>query len=108
MKISHFVLYLDMSIRRSKRDKRHKLEMYYDILRSISNEASNGEEVKPTRVQFQSNMAYDKLTQYLTELESKQMLQKIPLLSLTQKGHEFLKNYRAVKELVQKLGLDKI
>lgn len=46
------------------------MEIYNDILSAINLDLNNGE-VKPTRVQSISNLAYDKLVLYLNELEMK-------------------------------------
>lgn len=89
-----------------KKDKRSKWEIYHDILTAINNESADGN-VRPTRIQFQSNMSYDNLIRYLTELENRQMIKKDPI-SLTQKGFEYFRNCSAVKELIHKLGLDRI
>jgi predicted transcriptional regulator len=89
-----------------KKDKRSKWEIYHDILTAINNESTGGY-VRPTRIQFQSNMSYNNLIHYLTELESRQMIKRDPI-SLTQKGFEYFRNCSAVKDLVHKLGLDRI
>jgi predicted transcriptional regulator len=75
-------------------------------LTAINNESIRGE-VRPTRIQFQSNMSYNNLIRYLAELEDKQMITRKPI-SLTQKGYEYFKNCNAVKDLVHKLGLDQL
>jgi predicted transcriptional regulator len=67
------------------------MEIYNDILSAIRAELSNGE-VKPTRVQSLSNLAYDKLARYLDELEGKKMIVQNPL-QITEKGHNFLQDY---------------
>lgn len=86
------------------REKRKKLEIYNDILIAIQNEASSGE-IKPTRVQYRCNMSYDKMTNYLGELEKKKMIEKSPL-AITQKGQNFLNDYSKIKEFTQKMELD--
>ena len=50
------------------------MELYYDILNAIATEITMEHEVKPTRVQLRSNLAYDKLARYLDELKSKGMI----------------------------------
>ena len=97
---------LDVDRKVFKKDKRSKWEIYHDILTAINNESAGGD-VRPTRIQFQSNMSYNNLIHYLTELENRQMIKRDPI-SLTQKGFEYFRNCSAVKELVHKLGLDRI
>ena len=50
------------------------MELYYDILNAIATEITMEYEVKPTRVQLRSNLAYDKLARYLDELKGKGMI----------------------------------
>jgi predicted transcriptional regulator len=79
------------------------MEIYSDILSAIKVELTNGE-AKPTRVQTLSNLAYDKLARYLTELESKSMIVQNPL-RITGKGHDFLQDYDRIKDFVTAMGI---
>ena len=87
-----------------RKEKRNKLQIYHDILNAIKQEKINGP-VKPTRVQFLSNMSYDKLTVYLDDLASKKMIIKSPL-ALEDRGNQFLLDYEIIHEHVKKLGLE--
>ena len=78
--------------------KRNKLEIYNDILSAIRLELMNGE-AKPTRVQSHCNLAYDKFTRYLTELESGKMITQDPLV-ITEKGSDFLQDYGRIKGFI--------
>ena len=51
------------------------MEIYNDILNAVANELTDGQ-AKPTRVQLYSNLSYDKLVRYLTELENKNLIIK--------------------------------
>jgi predicted transcriptional regulator len=79
------------------------MEIYSDILSAIKVELTNGE-AKPTRVQTLSNLAYDKLARYLTELENKSMIVQNPL-RITEKGHDFLQDYDRIKDFVTVMGV---
>jgi predicted transcriptional regulator len=79
------------------------MEIYNDILSAIRLELINGD-VRPTRVQAMSNLAYDKLTRYLVELEDRRMISQNPLL-LTERGRDFLQDYNRIKEFVQEMGV---
>ncbi len=80
--------------------------MYYDVLRAIQEESQNTEGAKPTRVQYRSNMSYDKLTNYIVELESKKMISKSDTLFLTEKGLKYLNEYEKIKDFIQRMGLE--
>jgi predicted transcriptional regulator len=79
------------------------MEIYNDILSAIKVELTNGE-AKPTRVQSMSNLAYDKLTRYLDELEGKKMIAQNPL-RITDKGHDFLQDYDRIRDFVAAMGV---
>ena len=79
------------------------MEIYNDILSAIKLESINGE-AKPTRVQSLSNLAYDKLTRYLSELEGRKMIALSPL-GITEKGRDFLQDYDRIKDFIQEMGV---
>jgi predicted transcriptional regulator len=79
------------------------MEIYNDILNAIKLESINGS-AKPTRVQSLSNLAYDKLTRYLSELEGRKMIALNPL-GITEKGRDFLQDYDRIKDFLQEMGM---
>jgi predicted transcriptional regulator len=79
------------------------MEIYNDILSAINLELTNGE-AKPTRVQSLSNLAYDKLVRYLSELEIKKMIIQDPL-QITEKGRDFLQDYDRIKGFLNNMGI---
>jgi predicted transcriptional regulator len=81
------------------------LELYNDILKAIGGETINDNSVAiPTRVQLRCNLAYDKLTRYLDELENRKMILQSPLL-ITEKGRDFLQDYDRISNFVQEMGI---
>lgn len=89
-----------------RKERRHKLQIYFDIMYAIQQEAMNEGGAKPTRIQHLSNMSYDKLSRYLDELQAKEMITRTETLSLTEKGHQFLRDYDKIKELIERMGLE--
>ena len=89
-----------------RKERRHKLQIYYDILLAIQEEATAEEGARPTRIQHLSNMSYDKMMRYLNELETKKMINKADTLSLTDQGREFLRDYGKIKDLIERMGLE--
>jgi predicted transcriptional regulator len=82
------------------------LELYNDILKAIGDEIVNDDNsvVLPTRVQLRCNLAYDKLTRYLDELENRKMILQSPLL-ITEKGRDFLQDYDRISNFVLEMGI---
>lgn len=83
--------------------KRNKMEIYNDILSAIEQESYSGEAI-PTHVQSKSNLAYDKLTRYLGELEGKEMITREPL-AITRRGRDFLEDYDRIKAFLEEMGV---
>jgi predicted transcriptional regulator len=79
------------------------MEIYNDILMAIKVELVAGE-AKPTRIQAKSNLAYDKLTRYLGELEGREMITKDPL-TITGRGRDFLHDFDRIKGFLDELGV---
>lgn len=80
------------------------MEIYNDNLSAMAQELTTDGEVKPTKVQLLSNLAYDKLTRYLNELERKKMIIQSPL-SITEKGRDFLQDYDRIASFINEMGL---
>jgi predicted transcriptional regulator len=79
------------------------MEIYNDVLSAIKVELTNGD-AKPTRVQSLSNLAYDKLVRYLSELESKEMIVQNPL-NITEKGYDFLQDYDRIRDFISVMNI---
>ena len=73
------------------------------IFNAVANELTDGQ-AKPTRVQLYSNLSYDKLVRYLTELENKNLIIKDPL-TITEKGRDFLQDYDRIANFVLEMGI---
>lgn len=82
------------------------MQIYYDIMSAIQQEAMNEGGAKPTRIQHLSNMSYDKLSRYLDELVNKEMITRADTLLLTEKGKQFLLDYHKIKDLIERMGLE--
>ena len=83
--------------------KRNKMEIYHSILTAIRRELRDGEAI-PTRVQIHSNLAYDKLKRYLSELEGQNMITQNPL-SVTDRGRDFLQDYGRIEGFLKEMGV---
>ena len=43
------------------KERRSKIQLYYDIVSAIVEDSQNNDSVSPTRIQFKCNTSYDKL-----------------------------------------------
>ena len=84
---------------------RSQLRIYVDIMRVIQRE---GNEAKPTRILYGANLSHDRLVKYLDELKTLAVIQETgtdeKVYSLTQKGIEFLNNFRRVESFASAFG----
>lgn len=70
-------------------DKRHKLQLFFEILCAIEDDRISNGIAKPTRVQHFSRLSYDKMMNHLAELERKGMIHRDNgLILITNKGHK--------------------
>jgi predicted transcriptional regulator len=65
-------------------------------------------EAKPTRILYGANLSHDRLVKYLEELKNLGVIQECgsddKIYSLTQKGIEFLNNFRKVESFASAFG----
>jgi predicted transcriptional regulator len=84
---------------------RSQLRIYVDIMRVIQRE---GNQAKPTRILYGANLSHDRLVKYLEELKALGVIQETGtddrVYSLTQKGIEFLNNFRKVESFAGAFG----
>ena len=85
------------------KDRRSKIQIFFDIITAIIDDTQNNESVFPTRIQFKCNTSYDKLTKYLEEMEKKGTIQKEKSISVTEKGMQFHKDYSRINDLINEL-----
>jgi predicted transcriptional regulator len=95
-----------------RQEKRHKFQLYYEILVAIEGHMSNNNETaaRPTHVQHTSRLSYDKMMNHFIELEVKGMIiyrrsNTDGLISITNKGKQFIKQYNELMILIESAGL---
>jgi len=87
--------------------KRERLSIIKDILKAIRNNRN----IKPTRLLYASNLSPQMFKDYINELINKGFI-KLDIdkkdkktFSLTNKGNEFLQEYRIIENFVENFGL---
>ena len=89
--------------------KRDRLEVIHDILMAVREKKGA---IKPTHILFKSNLSYHMLTEYLTELMSKEFIkEKVDkkgkkTYMLTDRGFNYLKDFTVIKSFVDSYGLN--
>jgi predicted transcriptional regulator len=87
--------------------KRNKLQIIHDILEVIKDKSGT---IKPTHILYKSNLSYQMMDEYLSELIGKEFIVEITLkrgksYAITTKGRNYLEKYRMIKEFTQSFGL---
>ena len=84
---------------------RSQFRIYVDVMQVIQRE---GNQAKPTRILYGANLSHDRLVRYLDELKGLGVIQESgtedKVYSLTQKGIEFMNNFRRVESFAQAFG----
>ena len=84
---------------------RSQFRIYVDIMHVIQRENN---EAKPTRILYGANLSHDRLIKYLEELKSLGVINESgtddKLYGLTQKGIEFVNNFRKAESFAEAFG----
>lgn len=87
-----------------KRLRRDRLKIYMDLLLIIKGESRKGKIVL-TRVQQKSNVPFDRLKIYLSELKDLDMIQDETSPTPTEKGLQYVTEYEKVLDFMKRMGL---
>ena len=85
------------------KNKRSKLQIYFDVLSAILVEKQDNSEISKTRLQHKSNTSYDKLLKYLDEMSEKGLIKLENEIDTTEMGKKFHQDYSAVNELIDEI-----
>ena len=80
------------------------MKIYSDVLSAIQSETSNGE-IALTRVQQITNVPFDRLKTYISELVALGLIQSECSPQLTEKGERYLAEYEKVLDFMKRMGL---
>ncbi len=86
------------------KERRTRIQLYFDIISAIFEEEMDNDNISPTRIQFKCNTSYDKLTKYLEEMKSKEIIDNDEI-KVTEKGKQFHKDYSKINDLIQELSI---
>ena len=85
--------------------RRDKMKIYADLLSILQSENSK-EEIVLTRLQLKLNVPFDRLKQYLTQLEELGLIEDEASLKLTKKGKLYILEYEKVLDFMKRMGLE--
>ena len=85
------------------KNKRSKLQIYFDVISAILIEKQDNNEISKTRLQHKSNTSYDKLLKYLDEMSEKGLIKLENEIDTTELGVKFYQDYSAVNDLIDEI-----
>ena len=85
--------------------RRDKMKIYGDLLSILGVESRSIEKVVLTRVQAKLNVPFDRLKQYISELEDLNLIEDQVSYELTQKGKQYLNEYTTVLDFMERMGI---
>jgi predicted transcriptional regulator len=87
-----------------KIQRRDRLKIYGDLL-SMLNAEHNNENIVLTRIQVKINVPFDRLKNYLSELNDLGLIENESTLKLTEKGKQYLEEYENVLDFMKRMGI---
>ena len=84
--------------------RRDKLRIYGDLLSVLKREDKSGKVVL-THIQHRTNVPFDRLKNYITELKNLGLIEDEASLKLTEKGKQYLKEYERILDFMKRMGL---
>ena len=80
------------------------MKIYGDLLSILQSENNN--EVVLTRLQLKLKVPFDRLKQYLTQLEELGLIEDESSPRLTEKGKQYILEYEKVLDFMKRMGLE--
>lgn len=87
-----------------KINRRDKMKLYGDLLAVLRDEA-NTDKIVLTRIQVKMRVNYDRLMSYISELYSLGLIEDETSLKLTEKGKQYLREYKTMLDFMDRMGL---
>jgi predicted transcriptional regulator len=87
--------------------RRDRMKIYGDILSVIASKESekDEQEIPLTHIQLMTNVPFDRLKIYLSELKQLGLIQAGSSPKITKKGEQFLFEYEKVLDFMKRMGL---
>ena len=84
--------------------RRDRMKIYGDLL-SILYTENKEEKIVLTRIQVQIKVPFDRLKNYISELNDLGLIQDETSLKLTEKGKQYLTEYGKVLDFMKRMGI---
>ncbi len=85
--------------------RRDKMKIYGDLLSILQAERSDTEKIVLIRIQAKLNVPFDRLKNYLSDLEDLNLIEDQTSYKITQKGKQYLKEYWMIVDFMERMGI---
>ncbi len=88
-----------------KKARRNKMKIYADLLSILKPEKKSTDRIVLTRIQAKMNVPFDRLKNYISDLEELKLIEDQLSLNLTQKGKQYLYEYQKILDFMERMGV---
>jgi len=88
-----------------KKARRDKMKIYGDLLSTLKSEQNNLDKIILTHIQTKMNVPFDRLKSYISDLENLDLIEDQVGYNLTQKGKQFLDEYKRIIDFMERMGI---
>lgn len=89
----------------NKKAKRNKMKIYGDLLSILKAEKKITDRIVLTRIQAKMNVPFDRLKNYISDLEDLKLIEDQLSFNLTQKGKQYLDEYQKILDFMERMGV---
>ena len=88
-----------------KKARRDKMKIYGDLLSTLKSEQNNMDKIILTHIQTKMNVPFDRLKSYISDLENLDLIEDQVGYNLTQKGKQYLDEYKKILDFMERMGI---
>jgi predicted transcriptional regulator len=88
-----------------KKARRDKMKIYGDLLSTLKSEQNNVDKIVLTHIQTKMNVPFDRLKSYISDLENLELIEDQVRYNLTQKGKQYLDEYKKILDFMERMGI---
>ena len=81
------------------------MKIYGDLLFILKSEKINAEKIVLTHVQTKMNVPFDRLKSYISDLEDLNLIEDQLSYHITQKGTQYLNEYKKILDFMERMGI---
>jgi predicted transcriptional regulator len=88
-----------------KKARRDKMKIYGDLLGTLKSEQNNMDKIVLTHIQTKMNVPFDRLKNYISDLENLDLIEDQVGYNLTTKGKQYLDEYKKIIDFMERMGI---